>query len=164
IRCVPGSPDSGLDAMVAAGFSYEFVPQQVGFVCQINGYPNPCNGAPADAYWSLWIVQSDSWTYSNVGVATLQTPVDSVLAWVFGAGQPPSSNPLQLGANFSSSTTSWSAAASSSAGGNTTVSKGSTEPPGDPSGPTATLFALGLVGVAAVWAFWMARARQRRAT
>jgi hypothetical protein len=90
VRCVLEAVSSALEATAAAGFRYEFVPKQIGFVCQIDGYPDPCNGAPGDAYWSLWIAQNAQWTYSTTGSATLPTPTDAIVAWSFGAGEEPS--------------------------------------------------------------------------
>ncbi|MDR1189571.1 MAG: hypothetical protein LBK95_19325 [Bifidobacteriaceae bacterium] len=90
VRCVTGAVESALEATAAAGFSYEFVPKQIGFVCQLDGYPDPCNGAPADAYWSLWTGQDGEWMYSTTGSATLPAPTDSTIGWAFGAGEPPS--------------------------------------------------------------------------
>jgi hypothetical protein len=79
----------GASAGFAAGFTYEFVPKQIGFVCQIDGFPDPCNGAPASAYWSLWAGEDGDWVYSTTGSVTLRTPVDTIVAWSFGAGDPP---------------------------------------------------------------------------
>jgi hypothetical protein len=89
VRCVTDTVGSALAATAAAGFTYEFVPRQIGFVCQIDGYPDPCNGAPADAYWSLWTGRGGGWVYSTTGAATLRTPVDTIVAWSFGDGDPP---------------------------------------------------------------------------
>ncbi|MDR1440904.1 MAG: hypothetical protein LBJ02_00660 [Bifidobacteriaceae bacterium] len=89
-RCALGPAGSALEATKNAGFTYEFVPRQMGFVCQIDRHPDPCNGAPADAYWSLWTSQDGQWVYSTTGSATLGAPVDSAIGWSFGAGDPPS--------------------------------------------------------------------------
>src|SRR5262249_3910487 len=74
----------------AAGFGYTFVPRQPGFVCQIDGLPDPCNGAPATAYWAYWHGQpGGSWTYSNEGAGSYTPPPGSVEGWAFGARQQP---------------------------------------------------------------------------
>jgi hypothetical protein len=73
--CAPGDPPSGLAALTGAGFTYAFVPRFPGFVCQINVKPNPCNGAPATAYWSYWHApRHGAWTYSGSGAAATTPP------------------------------------------------------------------------------------------
>ncbi|MEX1178130.1 MAG: hypothetical protein WEB09_06685 [Nitriliruptor sp.] len=94
-RCASGRPADGLAALESAGFTYTFVPGQPGFVCTIDGYPNPCNGAPADAYWSYWSAAAgdSSWTYNTRGAGNRTPPPGSAEAWVFGSGSPPSTPP-----------------------------------------------------------------------
>jgi hypothetical protein len=90
VRCSPGDPASGLAALSGAGFGYSFVPRQPGLVCQINGQPDPCNGAPTNAYWSYWHAQpGGSWIYSSLGAGSYNPAPGSVEGWSFGAGQPP---------------------------------------------------------------------------
>lgn len=92
--CAVGDPASGLTALTGAGFSYEFVPGIPGFVCRINSLPNPCNGAPVNAYWSYWHAQpGGSWSYSNVGAGSYDPAPGSVEGWAFGSGQQPGVNP-----------------------------------------------------------------------
>jgi hypothetical protein len=89
-RCAPGDPGSGLDALTAVGHRYDFVPRVPGFVCQIDARPDPCNGAPTDAYWSYWTArQGGTWSYASQGAARDVVPGD-VEGWRFGNGsQPP---------------------------------------------------------------------------
>jgi len=69
--CVPGDPASGLAALEQAGSSYTFVPRIPGMVCTIDARPDPCNGAPADAYWSYWYAEAGgSWTYATLGAGS----------------------------------------------------------------------------------------------
>jgi hypothetical protein len=90
VGCAAGSPGSGLLALAAVGFSYQFVPGQPGLVCQISGLPDPCNGAPVTAYWSYWHAQrGGSWAYSSEGAGTFTPPPGSVEGWAFGAGKQP---------------------------------------------------------------------------
>jgi hypothetical protein len=97
VGCAAGAPGSGLAALAAAGFSYSFVPRQPGFVCQIAGLPDPCNGAPTSAYWAYWHGRpGGSWTYSNQGAGSYTPPPGSVEGWAFGAGQPPGIAPPAL--------------------------------------------------------------------
>ena len=87
VKCATGAPKTGLDALTAAGFSYTFVPRIPGMVCQIGGLPDPCNNAPANAYWAYW--QRDpqgEWRYATEGAGTYRPTVGGSEGWVFGAG------------------------------------------------------------------------------
>lgn len=94
VRCAPGDPTSGLDALTKAGFTYAFLPRQPGFVCRINSRPNPCKGAPATAYWSYWHgTRGGTWTYSTAGAGGYNPAPGTVEGWAFGAGKQPSVKP-----------------------------------------------------------------------
>lgn len=95
VRCAPGDPSSALQALSAAGFSYGFVPRQPGMVCQINTTPNPCNGAPTNAYWAYSYVEprGTDWVYSQVGAGGRDPKPGGVEGWAFGDGRAPSLNP-----------------------------------------------------------------------
>jgi hypothetical protein len=93
-RCAPGAPAHGLAALEAAGHRYTDVPRIPGMVCTIDRRPEPCNGAPADAYWSYWHAEAGgSWTYSTRGAGNRKPPPGSVEGWAFGSGQPPGTSP-----------------------------------------------------------------------
>jgi hypothetical protein len=90
IRCAKGDPSSGLAALERAGFSYAFTPRIPGFVCTIDARPDPCNGAPADAYWSYWHAEAGgSWTYATAGAGSRDPAPGSVEGWRFGDGSTP---------------------------------------------------------------------------
>ncbi len=90
VRCAPGEPASGLAALQGAGFSYGFVPGKPGFVCTIDGGPDPCNGAPTSAYWAYHHApRGGGWTYATIGAGTRRPPVGSVEGWAFGDGDAP---------------------------------------------------------------------------
>jgi hypothetical protein len=92
--CDTGTPATGLAALTGAGFSYAYVPRYPGFICTINALPNPCNGAPATAYWSYWHASpGGTWSYSTVGAGSYAPPQGSVEGWAFGAGTAPSITP-----------------------------------------------------------------------
>ena len=88
--CVAGAPGNGLDALRAAGHTYGFVPRIPGMVCTIDDRPDPCNGAPAHAYWSYWHAeQGGSWSYSSVGAGDHHPTPGTVEGWRFGDGAAP---------------------------------------------------------------------------
>lgn len=92
--CAPGSPSSGLDALRLAGVDYTFVERQPGLVCTLDGQPDPCNGAPTDAYWGYWHAEAGGdWIYSTRGAGNRTPAKGSVEGWAFGAGQPPGRTP-----------------------------------------------------------------------
>jgi hypothetical protein len=92
--CDTGDPTTGLAALTGAGFSYAFVPRFPGFICRINALPNPCNNAPATAYWSYWHASPHgTWSYSTVGAGSYDPPQGSVEGWAFGAGTAPGISP-----------------------------------------------------------------------
>lgn len=93
-RCAPGEPATGLDALTAAGHGYAFVPRNPGMVCTLDGRPQPCNGAPADAYWSYWHAEpGGGWVYATRGAGT-RTPVPGgAEGWRFGDGSTPPGTP-----------------------------------------------------------------------
>jgi hypothetical protein len=94
VGCAPGNPTTGLAALRGAGFDDSFVPRQPGFVCQIDGLPNPCNDGPPDAYWSYWYAEpGGSWTYSQLGAGSRNPDPGDVEGWAFGAGGQPGEAP-----------------------------------------------------------------------
>lgn len=93
-RCAAGDPDSGLQALTGAGHDYTFVPRVPGMVCTIDQRPDPCNGAPADAYWSYWHAEAGGdWTYATRGAGERNPSPGDVEGWAFGAGSPPGTAP-----------------------------------------------------------------------
>ncbi|HEU0101991.1 MAG TPA: hypothetical protein VFR07_06685, partial [Mycobacteriales bacterium] len=88
--CAAGDPANGRSALQGAGFSVTDVPRQPGFICSIDARPDPCNGAPADAYWSYWYAPAGgSWTYSSRGSSNRDPAPGTVEGWAFGAGGAP---------------------------------------------------------------------------
>ena len=91
--CAVGDPDSGLEALTDAGFSYAFVPRQPGQVCQVDGFPE-CSRNSADTYWSYWwsAPGSSRWVYATEGAGSHDPKPGAVEAWVWQEGgkrQPP---------------------------------------------------------------------------
>jgi hypothetical protein len=93
-RCAEGDPSSGLAALEAAGHRYTFVPRVPGMICTIDRRPDPCNGAPADAYWSYWHAEEGgSWTYASRGAGNRNPKPGTVEGWAFGSGGQPGTSP-----------------------------------------------------------------------
>jgi len=93
VGCVP-NPSSGIAALQGAGHSITYVPRQPGLVCTIDRRPDPCNGAPAKAYWSYWRASpGGSWSYSTTGAGSTHPKNGTVEGWAFGAGKPPGTRP-----------------------------------------------------------------------
>jgi hypothetical protein len=86
--CAPAG-GTGLEVLRAAGVGYGFVPRVPGMVCTLDGAPDPCNGAPVDAYWSYWHRGDGQWEYSIEGPATYRPQPGGTEGWAFGAGDPP---------------------------------------------------------------------------
>jgi len=98
VRCALGDFESALEATHQAGFVTEYVPNNPGMVCVINAFPTPCNGAPAGAYWSLWLAQASQWRYASQGASSQSVAVNDWVGWAFGAGTSPDLAPSGGGA------------------------------------------------------------------
>ncbi|MEX0592415.1 MAG: hypothetical protein WD358_07710 [Nitriliruptoraceae bacterium] len=89
VRCGPDADGNGLDALVGAGHQFTFVPGIPGMVCTIDEFPQACNGAPVDAYWSYWLGTPDGWAYSSAGAGFRSVDVNVIEGWAFGDGSMP---------------------------------------------------------------------------
>ena len=91
--CALGDPESGLDALTEAGYSYAFPPRYPGLVCSIDGIPD-CAETTTTDHWSYWYRErgSRAWVYSSVGAGARDPAPGSTEAWVWqdgGRRQPP---------------------------------------------------------------------------
>ena len=96
-----------------AGHALTYVQRQPGFICRIDGDPEPAddpcvNTPPSDAYWSLWWSdgRSGKWTYSSAGAGSLKVPEGGYvgMSWQGGDAQaPPGVSPTPHAARPSSS-------------------------------------------------------------
>jgi hypothetical protein len=103
VRCAPGSPASGFDALDRAGIAYDTALRSGGFLCRIAGKPatDPCiDPSPASAHWSYWLAErGGSWCYSSLGAGNRRPPQGTVEGWSFvqGSGaadaRPPAADP-----------------------------------------------------------------------
>jgi hypothetical protein len=118
---------------------YSFRPGFPGMICQLDGLPEECNGAPAEAYWSFWDVREDQWVYAVRGAGSAPAEIDSVLGWAFGPGQAPRAGPPEP---------------ATAQAVNPVAEQGTASGKPGPQGPTpgaATGLAVALVGGAAAW-------------
>jgi hypothetical protein len=103
VRCAPGAPASGFDALGRAGIAYDTALRSSGFLCRIAGEPvaDPCiDPSPASAHWSYWLAErGGAWCYSNLGAGNRRPPQGTVEGWAFvqGSGaadaRPPATAP-----------------------------------------------------------------------
>ena len=95
IRCVSGTPSTGLEALAGVEHSVVQVASVPGFVCRIDGLPGPADEScattpPATAYWTYWSApRGGSWTYSPVGPAASRPKQGWVEGWAFTNGNEP---------------------------------------------------------------------------
>ena len=89
-RCTEDDPNTGVEALTSAGFSFTYSPREPGFVCTING--NPGNReCMKPKYWSYWHASGPTgpWTYSSEGAGTYDPAPGSVEGWRFDCGAAP---------------------------------------------------------------------------
>jgi len=91
--CAEGDPDTGLEALISAGFRYAFVTRQPGLVCQVDSTPD-CSRTSTSTYWSYWYREkgSSTWVYSSGGAGSRDPAPGSTEAWVWqdgGRREPP---------------------------------------------------------------------------
>lgn len=112
VRCAAGAGagQSGLDALTAAGFSYDMPSRSPGLVCRIAGRPSGTEQIPVDgddgyvercdnvpptaAYWSYWYATDGGrWTYSSAGPANRDTIAGGFEGWSFSLNHSQSAAP-----------------------------------------------------------------------
>jgi hypothetical protein len=88
IACVPnGGGRPAMSVVQDAGFQLEQVRTQPGFVCAIDGKPNPdascARTPPPDKYWGLFWADGSStrWSYSSAGAGGLTVPAGGSIGW-----------------------------------------------------------------------------------
>lgn len=142
--CASGSPSSGLEALVVAGFDYTEVQSMSGFVCRIDGLPGPeaedcLDVPPGSAYWSYWTADlGGDWRYSTLGPG--RPPQGSVEGWRFGSGDAPPAAPVPAAPTTTSTTTTSTTTTSTTTTTTTVPTTVTTAPPAPAStaAPAAT--------------------------
>ncbi|MFC4554597.1 hypothetical protein [Georgenia faecalis] len=84
--CAAGDPASGREALTAAGFTA--VDGEVpGFVCAIDGLPDPCPTEFTGSYWAYWTAEPDGeWTAYTEGADTTDPAPGALEGWRYNDG------------------------------------------------------------------------------
>ena len=104
VRCNPGKPANGIQALQGAGFTVAGTSQYgLAFVCRINGLPTAAkqkcvSTPPVTAYWAYYhgTRTATSWTYASSGPQSSHPAQGTVEGWAFGKGVKPSKTPAQV--------------------------------------------------------------------
>jgi hypothetical protein len=176
--CAPEGGVTGTEALLAAGFTETRDP--AGFVCAVDGLPDPCPTEFTGEYWSYWYAEpgADAWTVYGEGSDTAVTVPGAVEGWRWGDGSagPEVALPLVAAEPAEPEATTESTEGDGAADPTTEptaepsddATPGSTEDPDaagtgaddGAAGPAVPLLAgLGLLGVLAVAAVVVARRR-----
>lgn len=85
--CAPEGGVSGTEALIAAGFTETRDPA-AGFVCAVDGLPDPCVTEFTGEYWSYWYAEpgADTWTMYEEGSDTAVTLPGGAEGWRWGDG------------------------------------------------------------------------------
>ena len=127
IRCAPGHPKNGIQALRQAGYRVKGTKDTgLAFVCRINRKPPPrrqkcIHIPPANAYWAYYHAKrkAKKWTYSSTGPLSYHPPQGSIEAWAWGDGRKPGISPPKV--RHSRQAAPPRPSASRSPGGNTVV-------------------------------------------
>jgi hypothetical protein len=104
IRCAPGHPDNGIQALRQAGYTVKGTKDTgLAFVCRINRKPSPrrqkcIHIPPANAYWAYYHAKrkAKKWTYSSTGPLSYHPPQGSIEAWAWGDSRKPGISPTKV--------------------------------------------------------------------
>ncbi|WP_158884376.1 hypothetical protein [Amycolatopsis anabasis] len=100
IRCAPGDPETGLEAVQNAGIEITGTDRWgLGFVCRLEGKPGPdaepcIDTPPNEAHWGYWHASNGgSWRPSQYGLQNRNPPAGSFEGWSFSRNHTAGSNP-----------------------------------------------------------------------
>src|SRR4051794_14012690 len=104
VRCNPGKPANGIQALQGAGFTVAGTQQYgLAFVCRIDGLPTAAkqkcvSTPPVSAYWAYYhgARTAAKWTYQSSGPLSTHPAQGTVEGWAFGASAKPSKTPAQV--------------------------------------------------------------------
>lgn len=156
--CAPEAGVTGTEALLAAGFTEGRDPS--GFICAVDGLPDPCPTEFTGQYWSYWFAEpgADTWTMYEEGSDTAVTAAGAVEGWRYGDGSegPPVALPVVAATDEATDEV------GSDAGGEEAVGQTADD---DATGPAAPLLVgLGLLAALALAAVVVARRRSTPAT
>lgn len=83
--CATGDPETGRDALAAAGFASE--DSTPGMICTIDALPDPCPETFDGSYWSYWhALPGEAWTSYLVGADTSAPVRGEIEGWRYNDG------------------------------------------------------------------------------
>lgn len=171
--CAPEGGVTGTEALLAAGFTEARDPS--GFICAVDGLPDPCPTEFTGEYWSYWFAEpgGDTWESYQEGSDTAVTAPGAVEGWRYGDGSagPEVALPVVAGSQEPSAeeATTQDGSASQDGGQDAGTEDDGVDaaptPAEDPAGPAVPLLAgLGLLAALVVAALVVARRRSAQAT
>lgn len=94
VRCAPGDPTDGIQALRAAGFDVQTNTSSFGeFVCRVDTVGD-CAAAFTGDYWAFFTAGSTAaWELSALGASDVDPEPGAVHGWNFGAGVAPTTAP-----------------------------------------------------------------------
>jgi hypothetical protein len=87
VRCAPGDPVDGIQALKAAG--YDVVTQSFSFgdkVCLVDGAGDPCEAPFVRDFWGFFLPVDGSWAASGGGASSVDPVPGDVHGWRWGPG------------------------------------------------------------------------------
>lgn len=169
--CAPEGGVTGTEALLAAGFTESRDPS-AGYICAVDGLPDPCPTEFTGEYWTYWFAEpgADAWTMYQVGSDEAVTVPGAVEGWRWGDGAAGpevtlpvvAADPAEQGAAEDPAEDAGQEATSDDGG--TTADDAATPADDDGDGPAVPLLVgLGLLALLAVAAVVVARRRSAQA-
>src|SRR5690625_1046589 len=85
VGCAEGAPDSGREALEAAGFAPE--DSMPGMICAIDSQPDPCPEEFDGNFWSYWHAADGDWESYMVGADEAEPAPGDVEGWRYSTGE-----------------------------------------------------------------------------
>lgn len=85
VGCAEGAPDSGREALEAAGFAPE--DSMPGMICAIDSQPDPCPEEFDGNFWSYWHAADGDWESYMVGADEAEPAPGDIEGWRYSTGE-----------------------------------------------------------------------------